>query len=99
MATTIDISHNSCGTGIGPVQDWLFRRCLIEQIVPYQDFRNWKYEVDAENDRILTGVKALNPKEAELRERLLLTLQETLSESAITLLEQGITARKLLGIS
>ncbi|MDQ2099482.1 MAG: hypothetical protein QQW96_17770 [Tychonema bourrellyi B0820] len=29
----------------------------IEQIVPYQDFRNWKYEVDAESDRILTGVK------------------------------------------
>ncbi|MGB7710267.1 MAG: hypothetical protein WBL95_12155 [Microcoleus sp.] len=58
----------------------------IEQIVPYQDFRNWKYELDAENDRILTGVKALNPKEAELGERLLLTRQDFLPESAITLL-------------
>lgn len=58
----------------------------IEQIVPYQDFRNWKYELDAEKDRILTGVKALNPKEAELGERLLLTRQDFLPESAITLL-------------
>ncbi|MDQ2099000.1 MAG: hypothetical protein QQW96_15305 [Tychonema bourrellyi B0820] len=24
--------HNSCGTGILPVQDWLFRRCLVLRV-------------------------------------------------------------------
>lgn len=55
----------------------------IEQISLYLDFRNWKYEMNTKSDRILTHVKALNPKKVELWEKLLLMLQETLPKGIL----------------
>jgi hypothetical protein len=44
-SNTLDISHNSCGTGILPVVDYLFRRSLLDishncgtGILPVQDW-------------------------------------------------------------
>lgn len=55
----------------------------IEQISLNLDFRHWKYEMDTKRDRILTHVKALNLKNVELWEKLLLALQETLPEGIL----------------